>query len=71
MVASACQWLGVAIETASMPGSANAPRMSSNSLAFSPLVIFWRVAWALSRAAWSMSQSPATRASGSREYMFK
>ena len=36
MAASACQWLGVAMDTASTAGSANIWRMSSNSLALSP-----------------------------------
>ena len=70
MVASACQWFGVAIETASTPLSANVSRMSSNSFAFSP-VFFTSVACATSRAAWFTSHNAATLAPGNFEYTFR
>ena len=50
MAESACQWFGVAMETASTFGSANICRMSSNSWAFSRFFLA-STAWAFSRAA--------------------
>jgi len=63
MVARACQWLGVAIETAFSSRSSNILRMSVKTLGLTP-VCFSTMATARSCAAWSMSQTAATWAVG-------